>query len=200
MLLFVSLSTAILSVKFDSFFQQYFFIILSGILICYTVNAAHNFFHCRDNFRMFYFNLSFLNYKEFRISHSMSHHLFPNSLFDLEIILFEPYFCWIPNPMKTFTQRHLAWLYSPIVYGLLFLDQIIKRIVFSITRKNRFENSDAIPLIVPLAMMLFGSANPINVFLTWMQIIIVSSFTFCLIGLNAGHKSSDLVQDGDKMR
>lgn len=103
--------------------------------------------------------------------------------------------------MKTFTQRYLSWLYAPIIYALIFIDQMIKRIVFSIiSQKNRFEESDAIPLIVPFVMILFGNANPFVAFVTWMKIIMVSSFTFGLIGLNAGHHSADLIQDGDKMR
>lgn len=199
MLLFLSLLTAILSVRFDNYSR--YLIILSGISICYTVNAAHNFLHRRDNFRMFYFNFSFLNYKGFRISHCMSHHLFPNSLFDMEILQLEPFFCWIPSPMKTFSQRYLSWLYAPIIYTAIFFDQLIKRIIFSIlTQKNRFEGSDAIPFIVPFVMILFGNANLYITFITWTKIVFVSSFTFGLIGLNAGHHSNDLVQDGDKMR
>lgn len=185
-LLFSTLLTAILSVKFDS----RFFMALSGLSMCYTLISAHNFFHRRDNFRMLYFNLTFLNYKEWRISHAMSHHLFPNSLYDLEIVLFEPIFCWIPSPMKTFTQRYVSWLYSPIIYAFLFVDQLAKRIVFSITTKtNLFERCDMIPLVVPLAMFLFGSTNLYSVLVVWIQIIFTSSFIFGAIGLNAGHHS-----------
>lgn len=175
--------------------------VLSALCMCYTLISAHNFFHRRDNFRMLYFNLSFLNYKEWRISHAMSHHLFPNSLYDLEIVLFEPIFCWIPSPMKSFTQRFLSWLYSPVVYTFMFLDQLAKRTVFSITTKtNLFERSDMIPLIVPLAMLLFGSTNPFSVLFVWMQIILISSFIFGAIGLNAGHHHPNVVHEGDKVR
>lgn len=196
-LLALTLLTSVLSVKFDSRYLM----VLAGICMCYTVISAHNFFHRRDNIRMFYFNLSFLNYKEWRISHSMSHHLFPNSLHDMEVTLFEPIFCWIPSPMKTFTQRYLSWLYSPVIYTFLCLDQLVKRIVFSISsKKNLFEASDLVPLIVPLAMMTFGSSNPITVLKVWMQIVLTKSFLFGLIGLNAGHHHPDIVHEGDKIR
>lgn len=196
-LLFLTLLTAILSVKYSN----QWFMLLSSLCMCYTIISAHNFFHRRDNFRMMYFNLSFLNYKEWRISHAMSHHLFPNSLYDLEIVLFEPILCWIPSPMKTFTQRYFSWLYSPIVYTFLFLDQLFKRIVFSIaSKKNRFETSDAIPLIVPFAMHLCGDANLFHVLTVWLQIILTSSFIFGWIGLNAGHHHPDIVHEGDKVR
>lgn len=169
--------------------------------MCYTVISAHNFFHHRDNFRMLYFNLAFFNYKEWRISHAMSHHLFPNSLHDLEITLFEPLLCWFPSPMKSFAQRYVAWLYSPVIYTFMCLDQLVKRIVFSVTSNaNLFKPSDLVPLIVPAVMFVFGSSNPFTVFKVWLQIILTNSFLFGLIGLNAGHHHPDIVHEGDKIR
>lgn len=127
--------------------------------------------------------------------------MFPNSLYDLEITLFEPVLCWVPTPMKTFAQRFLSWLYSPLIYVLLFVGQLFKRIVFAIvTRKNIFEHSDVIPFVVPLAMFLFGNASAFTVLIVWMQIIMVSSFIFGWIGLNAGHHHPDIVHEGDKVR
>lgn len=196
-LLFLTLLTAILSAKFNNRYLM----MLCALCMCYTVISAHNFFHRRDNFRMLYFNLSFLNYKEWRISHALSHHIYPNSLYDLELVLFEPYFCWIPTQMKTFTQRYLSWLYSPIIYTMLFLDQLAKRITFSfLTKRNLFERNDMIPLIVPFAMLAFGNTNPFVVLAVWIQIILICSFIFALIGLNAAHHHPDIVHEGDKVR
>lgn len=196
-LLALTLLTAALSAKFDNPYIMF----VSGICMCYTVIAAHNFFHQRDNFRMLYFNLTFFNYKEWRISHAMSHHLFPNSLHDLEVVMFEPFFCWIPSPMKSFTQRFLSWFYTPVIYTAMCLDQLVKRIVFSITSKKiLFQSSDLIPLIVPLTMFVFGSSSLIVVLKVWLQIILVNSFLFGLIGLNAGHHHPDIVHEGDKIR
>lgn len=169
--------------------------------MCYTIISAHNFFHRRDNFRMFYFNLSFYNYREWRISHAMSHHLYPNSIHDLEISLFEPILCWIPIQVKSFVQRFASWIYSPIIYMFIMLEQLIKRIVFSfITKTNLFQTSDLVSLTVPLAMLIFGNSNSFTVFKLWLQIILANSFIFHLIGLNAGHHHPDLVHDGDKIR
>lgn len=175
--------------------------IFAGLCMCYTVISAHNFFHRRDNFRMYYFNLSFFNFKEWRISHSMSHHLYPNSLHDLEVALFEPLLCWIPSPMKTVGQRYISWIYSPVIYTFVCLDQIIKRIVFSFTtKKNHFQSNDLVPLVIPFAMIVLGNSNPFTVFKVWIQIILANSFIFHLIGLNAGHHHPDIVHEGDKIR
>lgn len=35
--------------------------VLSGVLLSYTSIAAHNFFHQRDNFRMYYFDFTMLS-------------------------------------------------------------------------------------------------------------------------------------------
>lgn len=103
--------------------------------------------------------------------------------------------------MKTFTQRYLSWLYSPVVYTFLFLDQLAKRTVFSIvSQKNHFERSDMVPMIVPLVMFLFGNMNPLSVLVVWLQIIMISSFIFGAVGLNAGHHSPGVVHEGDKIR
>lgn len=197
-MLAATLITSVFSVKFDSIWLM----VLSGVCMCYTIISAHNFFHRRDNFRMFYFNLSFFNFKEWRISHAMSHHLFPNSLHDMEMALFEPFLCWIPSPkLKGFTQRYLSWLYSPVIYTFMCIDQLVKRAVFSFTTKvNMFEKSDLVPLVVPATMLMFGSTNVVIVAKVWMQIVLVNSFVFGLIGLNAGHHHPDRVHDGDKVR
>lgn len=198
MLLVSTIITAVLSARFDNVYLSS----LAGLCMCYTIIAAHNFFHRRDNIRMYYFNLAFLNYKEWRLSHAMSHHLYPNSLHDMEIVLFEPILCWLPNRnVKGFVQRYLSWIYSPIIYTFICLDQLVKRTIFSFTsRKNLFEASDCIPFILPVLMLLASSSNILTVFRIWFQIILVNSFVFGLVGLNAGHHHPEVLHEGDKLR
>jgi hypothetical protein len=54
--------------------------VMAGLILAMTVVGAHNFFHLRDNWRRFYFDLSLLSSHEWRVSHALSHHLFPNTL------------------------------------------------------------------------------------------------------------------------
>lgn len=123
-LLGMTFLTSALAARFDNKYLM----VLASLCLCYTIISAHNFFHRRDNFRMLYFNLSFFNYKEWRITHALSHHLYPNSLHDMEVSFFEPFLCWIPGPnTKGFVQRYLSWVYSPIIYAALFLDQLVKK-------------------------------------------------------------------------
>lgn len=121
-LLLTSIIGSILSVQLNSTIL----LLLTSLSLTWTVISAHNYFHTRDNFRMTYFNFTFLSYKEWRISHALSHHLYPNSLFDLEITLFEPFLCWVPKA-KNFIQRYASWIYGPIIYGFVFFDQFVIR-------------------------------------------------------------------------
>lgn len=96
--------------------------ILFGFFLTWTAICGHNFLHMRDNYRMLYFNLIFMSYRDWRISHVLSHHLYPNSLLDIELKVVEPLLVWFPRP-KNFIQRYVSYIYSPLFYSLLYLQQ-----------------------------------------------------------------------------
>lgn len=185
--------------------HSYAAILLPALTGALTTIAAHNYFHQRDNFRMRYFNLLGLSYKEWRISHAMSHHLYPNSLLDLEISLFEPFLCWVTNARtKNLFQRYGSWLYQPLMYGLLIIDQMVMRGVFTLLDgRNLFQLSDAIPLSVPAFMYAVsdGADGSLGMVLRmWALLLVGASFYFGFVGLNAGHHNHHCVHDGDVLR
>ena len=63
--------------------------LLSGLLLSVLAICAHNFYHKKDNWRMYSFDLTLYSSHEWRISHAYSHHVFPNTINDFEIIAFE---------------------------------------------------------------------------------------------------------------
>lgn len=94
---------------------------LAGLFLVWQAVAAHNYFHQRDNWQMYSFNLTLMNFADWRISHAMSHHIYTNSLYDLEMTLPEPYLCWIPNKeVARKTRRIFSICIQPLVYALLF--------------------------------------------------------------------------------
>lgn len=107
-------TSAVLAVKDNNIFLA----MLSGVFLNGLLVIAHNYFHQKNNWRMLCFNLTMLNYREWRVSHAMSHHLYTNSYYDLEISMFEPFLQWIPRP-KTKTQKVLSFLFSPVVWTVL---------------------------------------------------------------------------------
>lgn len=100
----------------------------ASLLYTWIVITGHNYLHQRDNFRMIYFNLSFMSYRDWRISHALSHHMYPNSLHDVEVMLFEPILCWIPSEkVKNSVQRYVSWIYSFALYFLLYIAEFLKK-------------------------------------------------------------------------
>lgn len=67
---------ALFSVWIDSVVLQ----VIAGLVLGMCIVGAHNFFHKRDNFRMYYMDLSPLSSFEWRLSHALSHHMYPNTV------------------------------------------------------------------------------------------------------------------------
>lgn len=55
-------------------------LLIAGTILGMIMVAAHNFFHKKDNWRLFYYDLGTLSSHEWRISHAYSHHLYPNTI------------------------------------------------------------------------------------------------------------------------
>ncbi|KAF6203770.1 hypothetical protein GE061_002105 [Apolygus lucorum] len=180
------------------------FALTAGLLLACTTICAHNFFHQRDHWRRYYFQLSCMSVKDWRVSHALSHHMFPNTPHDLEVAMFEPWLQWLPKKKMLFW-RYVSWVYSPIVYILIFPSSILIR--WGISGNDGFP--ELVPLLVPLAMMLGSGMCATEAFMSaafwWVVILLIASFTFGLVGLNAGHHhpgafhDGDIVKDNEKM-
>lgn len=113
---------AVFSIRYES----YWLATVCALIYTWTGIAGHNFFHQRDNYRMYYFNLLFMSYRDWRITHVLSHHLFPNSYLDFEVVMIEPIMVWLPSN-KNWIQRYVSWLYSPIVYAGFYYVEFAKK-------------------------------------------------------------------------
>ncbi|XP_063698557.1 cytochrome b5-related protein-like [Culicoides brevitarsis] len=183
-------------------FHSYLLAIVAGVFLNYTVISAHNFFHQKDNWRMKMWNLSLFSYREWRISHAMSHHIYTNTLHDLEISYFEPFFNWLPSPnIKSTFGAIFSSLIAPIVYVFAFFMEFTKRLYLTMTTKQQLFHTDdvVVPLSLPFAMLVFGSMTPQQVFTMWIFILAVGSFVFGCIGLNAAHHHPEIVHEGDAL-
>lgn len=190
---------AVASVKYNSVLA----VVLSGLTLCWTVNAAHNYFHRRDNWQMYTFNLGFLNFASWRISHSMSHHMYPNTYLDIELNMFEPFLCYIPHPeMKSKVMRYVSCITEPFVYAIALFLQMGTRIYYSLRHANVMYWHDLLPLTLPL-VMYYGSGGSADVWFCvrqWLTITSVASFAFSLFALNAGHHDPKIYHEGDANR
>lgn len=104
------------------------FELLAALSLSWLCVSAHNYFHQRDNWQMYTFNLTLLNFAEWRISHAISHHVYTNSLYDLELSLFEPFLCWIPNEhVSSKIRRIISVIIEPVVLVFLYPFQFLQR-------------------------------------------------------------------------
>lgn len=101
---------------------------IAGASLALLGIASHNYLHTRDNWRMFCLNLTGLNYREWRITHVISHHMYPNTAHDLEVLHFEPLMKWIPQH-KSELFKILSVVSAPLVWLMVADLTILKRFV-----------------------------------------------------------------------
>lgn len=122
--MFVSaILTAILAQRYQSMPMA----LICSLIYTFCGISSHNFLHQRNNFRMKYFNIFLMNYRDYRVSHALSHHIYPNSLLDYELFAAEPYFVWRVTDQKTWIQRYGSYVYASIIYGILIFGAFLKR-------------------------------------------------------------------------
>lgn len=125
--LFAFYLTATLAFRSESLIATIFWTLLAGQCLAWITNFSHNFIHQKDNWRMYTSNLSFVNWRDFRVFHVMSHHMYPNTFADLEVSMYEPHLKWIPYEKKSVIGKYYSYLVSPIVYAGMFYGNLTYR-------------------------------------------------------------------------
>ncbi|XP_044729643.1 cytochrome b5-related protein-like, partial [Chrysoperla carnea] len=183
----------------SAMFQSYICALISALCLSMCTISAHNFFHQKDNFRMYYFNISLMSMSEWRITHVLSHHLFTNTLQDYEIIVVEPFLQYLPL-QKSFFARYFPMVYSFIIYFAFFFAPAIVRTIRLILGEIPFKWEYLIGGILPTLMYLVSGASFLNVLFWFAIIICVASFHFAFVGLNAAHHHPHIFHEGDTPR
>ncbi|CRK88700.1 CLUMA_CG002379, isoform A [Clunio marinus] len=179
--------------------NNYLIASLAALSLSWLVIITHNFIHQKDNWRMYLMNLSLLNYRDWRVFHVMSHHHYPNSYHDLEISFFEPFLNWMPEK-KTKTQIYFYWAVSPIVYASTLFSGFIMRMSSAIFHNQQLFADDLMPLLLPTTMYIFGNINIYVVVKIWLFIVMLSSFFYMLVAINAGHHHREIFHEGDELK
>lgn len=111
-ILFATITTSVCAARWNNFYLG----ALAAIFLMWTTVISHNYLHMANNWRMYTMNLSLMSWRDWRVFHCLSHHMLPNSFHDLEVTLFEPHLKWIPYEDKSFKDRYVSWIISPVVY------------------------------------------------------------------------------------
>ncbi|CAH2105611.1 unnamed protein product [Euphydryas editha] len=200
------LATCLLASAMSCWATKYWLVWLSYIVASVTLGwvvvASHNYIHRRSNWRMYIFNLSLWSYRDFRVSHALSHHLYPNTLMDLEVSAFEPLIVWNPRKDKPLYNKIIV-LFELVFFPLVFIINFLKRVSLFFTRdkffKNHFRWHDGVGFLLPLWMYLASGASFYDVFIMWLWIVCTGSFVFMMIGSNAAHHHPKIFKDGDEV-
>ncbi|XP_049870170.1 cytochrome b5-related protein-like [Pectinophora gossypiella] len=168
-------------------------VVLSGLTIC-----AHNYFHRSDSWRMYLFNVCGMSYKEWRITHALSHHLHTNTLQDIELSVLEPFLIFTPYKDKPIWAQ-MAALYYPVIFPFCTITATIKDMYTSITgfegKKGSWDTF--ITFALPMWMWMLGGLWLPWTLVLWIVTLGTASFFFMVFGLTAGHHSHNNFFDGD---
>ncbi|XP_034238561.1 cytochrome b5-related protein-like [Thrips palmi] len=165
---------------------------LAALIISFATVCAHNFTHRRDNWRMYYKSLGFMSLSEWRVSHILSHHLYPNTLMDIEITMHEPLLQFLPTAEKPLVFR-VASFVAFFFYACIALPMGM------LNRVRRMRAEDYLPALYLLTMLVAGAPLFQSLFM-WLYICVVHSLIFHSIGLTAAHHHPDIFHDGDAAR
>ena len=119
---------------------------------------AHNFFHQRDTFRRFYFDLSLFSSSDWRISHVLSHHTYTNTLLDLEISMLEPFMQFLPSPEKSSFGRYGSYVYHVLFYLLVSPLDFIKRIICIVKGEVKLQPENLLPILQLITINLLAQS------------------------------------------
>nr|AEE62418.1 unknown [Dendroctonus ponderosae] len=173
---------------------------MSGHVLALLSIAAHNYFHKKDNFRMYYFNFSLQTVREWRISHVLSHHMHTNTIDDYEISSWAPFLQYLPVK-KSPIRRYGQWLVAPLMWITGFHKALLTRIIELINgRTNHIKKTDLVAFTLPVFMYLFSGQSMLNTFLMWNFVIAIGSTHLFFVGLHAAHHHPEIFHDGDQPR
>uniref|UniRef100_V5GUE1 Cytochrome b5-related protein n=1 Tax=Anoplophora glabripennis TaxID=217634 RepID=V5GUE1_ANOGL len=187
---------SVMAVRYWSFWLG----ILAGLFLGLVTVAAHNYIHRKDNLRMYYFQFSLMQVREFRIVHVLSHHLLTNTIDDLEISLLEPLLKYLPID-KTPLKRYTSWFMAPLVWFTFFHSSLVRRLIDAHHFNCRnLKLTDLTALILPAVMYFLGGQSLFSTFIMWNFIIVVGSCHFTFVALHAAHHHPEIFHDGDSPR
>lgn len=172
---------------------------LTGFVLALSTNCAHNFYHQRDNWRMRMWDLSLQSSYEWRITHALSHHVYPNTIADYEVAMTEPYIDLKVHGVKNALQRRAALLTAHLIVPLSHFIDVLKRAVTVAKGQQKLYPENLYPVwqwaVLYACTHSWASASAL-----WLVMHGSCSYWFGMIGLAAAHHHPDLYHAGDDWR
>lgn len=179
--------------------QSIFLSFLAGICLSLVTMASHNFSHQRDSWRMYTYDLTLMSSYDWRVSHVLSHHPFPNTFYDVEIAKLEPILQLLPRPDKNFVQRYCVCFYELFVIPIYVFATALKKYYLVISGEEKFRPEYLLPG-VELLVMAVVSPSLWGALKIWLLIHTWNSCTYGYFALTLSHHHPDTYHEGDMAR
>lgn len=178
-------------------FKSYILVTAAGVMLGMIMICSHNFLHQKNNWRMYVFDLSLMSFAEWRISHVISHHVYPNTILDWEVACLDPVYDFLPSKRNWW---HLAsFAHSHIIHLAVLPFELFKRAISMYKGEQELRWFNLLPFMEFLAMAVVApSIWSAMWFFGLFQII--GSYWFMWVGLTVGHHHPDNFHDGDAAR
>ncbi|KAF2887820.1 hypothetical protein ILUMI_18353 [Ignelater luminosus] len=185
-----------------TFYWNYEIAVFAGIFVSFVALASHNYFHQKDNFRMYYSDITLMQSGEWRIIHVLSHHLYTNTIADMQAYAVEPIVQYFPHE-KSFVAKYCSWVYAPIILWptlvcYLFIVRMYQWLMLGYYKQVC--KTDLVAAILPSTMYLLGGQSLLHTLGMWLFIIIIHSFWYLFLGVIVTHFHPDVFFDGDEPR
>ncbi|KAI8608722.1 hypothetical protein BC830DRAFT_1174178 [Chytriomyces sp. MP71] len=190
--------------------------------------SAHNFFHQRNNWRMWTHDVTGFTVAQWRTSHAMSHHFFANTMMDMEVSHWEPFMYLLPKQQGPVGKgaHVLAVIGANIMMGLASTISLFQQIAGTVIEASRcLSNPDKlaqnqlsldwlivrqqiksliITLSQPLIFLSLALATRGIPFETiahqYLFQHLFASWVFLSVGLYTSHHQEDVWHQGDKVQ
>ncbi|KAK7068825.1 hypothetical protein SK128_014906 [Halocaridina rubra] len=179
--------------------QSAFIASIAGITLSLASIASHNFSHQRDNWRMYVIDLSMLCSYDWRITHVLSHHPFPNTFYDLEVARLEPVLVLLPDPGKNLMQRFGCRIYEYLIYPIHFYLNALKKYYLIIRGEEQFRPELLLPGLELVVMALIAPSIWGAIWI-WFVVHTSNSCFWAAIALVLSHHHPDAYHEGDRQR
>lgn len=95
----------------------------AGVVLALLMMCSHNFYHQKDNWRMYCWDLTPYSSYEWRTTHAYSHHTYPNSANDFEVTSLEKFVNYYPLSSKQlkYAQPLHKYVLMPLFLQFVFL-------------------------------------------------------------------------------
>ena len=163
-------------------------VIFGGLLLAAAMGTSHSLLHRKNSLSQYVFDLSGFSMTGWRVSHSISHHTYPNTAWDIEMAPFP--MLELLNDKQSFKSAKITFL----VYHVLILVGLPVQALIPIIA-NPFISTATFFKIFEFGYCYLACGSLKSALYWYLLFHISASYTFLLQSMNAAHHHSSMFHD-----